>query len=229
MFRCAVCQESLQEETRLLVCTFCGASEEGEWCCPNNHYTCETCRLAEDRELIERVCQGTKINDPVVLANVLMSHPVFHAHGPEHHLIIAPVVLTVLGNAGIFAFDKTRLGSIMKRTSDIPIGACSSRGDCGACVGVGALFSVLGRALHYPGDLRSLTLRATAQTLLRLSTMPGHRCCKQSIYAALETTAVLLKESLHVSFPVFPGSITCAFAARIEDCKKQGCPFYPHV
>lgn len=183
VFSCPVCQEALREETKEMVCTFCGTREEGEWCCPNQHYTCETCRVATPAELMERVCRFTAFTDAVALANLIMCFHAFNAHGPEHHLMIAPILLTVLANSAALPFDKNRLPAVIQRTADIPIGVCSSRGDCGACVGVGAAFAVLGHLLPKRGDTRSLTLRATAQTLLFLSQMGGHRCCKQSVYA----------------------------------------------
>ena len=228
VFRCSLCHEPLQEDIKEMVCSFCGTREEGEWSCPNNHYTCEVCRLACPAELIERVCGVTSLQDPVALANVLMSHVAFNAHGPEHHLIVAPVVLTVLANASALSFDKTRLPFVIKRTADIPIGVCSSRGECGACVGVGAAFSFISRLISAVRDSRSLALRATALALFHLADMGGHRCCKQSVYASLEISKQILNDSLKIPTPFFPDNITCAFFKQIKDCKKKRCPYYPH-
>ncbi|HLP58046.1 MAG TPA: DUF5714 domain-containing protein [Candidatus Deferrimicrobium sp.] len=224
VFYCSLCGEELQEETRPRVCSFCGRQEEGDWGCGNEHYTCEECRLAAPAEAIERVCLETGGRNPREIADLLMRHPAFKDHGIEHHLLVAPVILAALANVNETRVDKAKIQAALKRLMDIPIGVCGSRGDCGACVGAGAAVAIISGTSANPKLGRSRALKATGKALLRLAEMGGVRCCKQSVYVALETCCRLLSEELNISMEMEP--ITCAFSPKITDCKKGSCPYY---
>ena len=100
MFTCPICGSELIEKTVEASCSFCGAVEETDYICPNGHFQCEDCRLAEQTEIIERVCLNTKSGDPIDLVNLIMKHPSFNQYGSEHHELVAPVVLAALRNLG---------------------------------------------------------------------------------------------------------------------------------
>lgn len=224
IFTCSICEQELLERESASVCSFCGKREQGEWTCANGHYTCEECRLASPAEAIERVCLETDSQNPREIADLLMRHPAFKDHGVEHHLLVAPVILTALANANQARVDKAKIHSAVKRLVDIPIGVCGSRGDCGACVGAGAAVAIISGASVNPKLGRSRALKATGNALLRLAEMEGARCCKQSVYAALETCCRVLAEELGISMEM--GTITCAFSRKITACKKEKCPYY---
>lgn len=223
-FRCFICEQELQEKENLFACTFCGKQEPGEWFCPGGHYICEECRLSTPEEAIQRVCSHTTSSNPWEIATLVMRHPSFKPHGAEHHLVVAPVVLTALANSGQAAFDKKKIAAAIKRTADIPVGACGSRGDCGACIGAGAAVSIILKASFASGKERSLTLKTAAAALLRLAEAGGPRCCKQSVYAALETCSLVFKNELNLHLDI--GNKKCLFSQRITDCKKEICPYY---
>jgi len=224
IFTCSICGQQLLERESECVCSFCGKQEQGEWVCPNGHYTCEDCRLASPAEAIERVCLETVSRNPREIADLLMRHPAFKDHGVEHHLLVAPVILAAFANSRQTRVEKAKIQSAIKRLVDIPIGVCGSRGDCGACVGAGAAVSIIFGSSANPAMGRSRALRAAGSALLRLAEMDGHRCCKQSVYAALETCCRVLAEELGISLEM--GTITCAFSRKIADCKKERCPYY---
>ncbi len=136
-FVCFICGQGLLEKESTGLCTFCGKQEPGEWVCPGGHYICEECRLSAPEEVIKRVCLNTKSPDPWEIATLIMRHPAFRPHGVEHHLVVAPVVLTALVNSGQADLEKEKISAALKRTADIPFGVCGSRGDCGACIGAG--------------------------------------------------------------------------------------------
>jgi hypothetical protein len=224
VFYCSICGQELLERESACICSFCGKQEQGEWVCPGGHYTCEDCRLASPAEVIERVCLATASQNPREIADLLMRHPAFKDHGVEHHLLVAPVILTAFANCNKTPVIKAKIQSTIKRLMDIPIGVCGSRGDCGACVGVGAAVSIIYGANAYSITERSRVLRATGSTLLHLAEMDGPRCCKQSVYASLEIGWDILCKEAGVSQKM--GKITCGFSLKIADCKKEKCPYY---
>ncbi|MGE5340566.1 MAG: DUF5714 domain-containing protein [Candidatus Omnitrophota bacterium] len=224
IFRCSICEQELVENASAYVCSFCGKHEPGEWTCANGHYTCEDCRLASPEDAVERVCRETHSANPREIADLIMRHPAFHHHGAEHHLLVAPSLLTAVANATGNRVDPARIRAALKRLSDIPIGVCSSRGDCGACVGAGAALAMIAGAFGTPAQRRSRALRTTGGALMRLGEMGGLRCCKQSVYVALEIGCRVLAEELTLSLNM--GNLTCGFSPSIPDCKKENCPYY---
>lgn len=214
------------EETRLGTCAYCGTHEETDWICPEsfNHYICETCRLSIPGDVIETVCKHTSSNDAWEIATLIMKHPVFSQHGVEHHVLVAPVILTALMNNKQIEFDRDSVKGVLKRTADIPPGVCGSRGDCGASVGAGATVSILLKASFKSGKERSLVMKTTANAMLKLAKMGGGRCCKQSVYAAIETCKDILKQELNLELVI--GRNTCSFSGLIADCKMKECPYY---
>lgn len=222
-FLCPICGQELREAHAWLACSFCGILEEGEWGCPNGHSQCEGCRLAEPAEIIERVCAQSQESDPVQIADLLMSHPSFHAYGPEHHLLVAPVLLAALRNIGR-PINAEKIEMALRRLADIPVAVCASRGDCGAAVGVGCALSLVTGATIHSGRERSLALRGTAHALERLADLGGSRCCKQSVYASIEEGCRLFREELGLELPSH--TIQCRFAAKSPECRKDRCVYY---
>ncbi|MCU0284811.1 MAG: DUF5714 domain-containing protein [Acidobacteria bacterium] len=224
-FICFICGQELLEKESTHVCSFCGKPELGEWVCPNGHYTCEECRLAGPAEMIERVCLETRLRNPREIAELIMRHPAFKNHGVEHHLLVAPVILVALANVNNSSVGKAKIQSALKRLADIPIGVCGSRGDCGACVGAGAAMAIISGMYNQGIMGRGRALKATGAALLQVAEMGGIRCCKQSVYAALETCCRMLQEELNISLEM-ENKIKCAFSLKIADCKKEACPYY---
>ncbi len=224
VFRCSLCGAELLEGTGLQTCTYCGIKEEGDWLCPQDHYVCESCRTARAHEIIERVALTTTDPDPVGIAELIMKHPTFSAHGPAHHLVVAPVILAALRNQGhVFKDGTTR--TAIHRMEDVPSAVCGTRGDCGACAGLGCAVSLLTGATFRSGQERALALRATAHALMRVAELGGPRCCKQSVYAAIETAAEFIGRELGIPL-TFTHPIHCAFSHVTEECKKEDCVFF---
>lgn len=221
-FPCPICGEILKQHEGTAECMFCGKEEEAEFICPEGHFQCEECRLADPKEIIERTCKNYDGTDPFELASLIMKHSSFNPHGIEHHLLVAPVILTVCKNAGM-DIPFRRIKTAMKRVEDIPYGACGSRGGCGACESAGTAVSLITGASFKSDEERSLTLKATANCLDKLAEMGGPRCCKQSVYAAIEETFSLLDGEYDL--PRLR-RYRCSFSSDIEGCKKERCPYY---
>jgi hypothetical protein len=223
-FTCFICGNELTEKRSASVCTFCRKEEQGDWVCPGGHYICEECRLSPAEKIIKSVCLNSSSQNPWDIATLIMQHPLFRHHGVEHHLLVAPVILTALANSGQINFDKEKIAAALKRTADIPFGVCGSRGDCGACIGAGAAFSIILKASFSSDKERSLVLKTTAGALLRIAELGGARCCKQSVYAAVETSSLVFKNELKLDLEI--ADKKCRFSQKISDCKREGCPYY---
>lgn len=217
----------------LQTCTYCGRQEESEWLCPQGHYVCEDCRAASAEEIVRRTTLATTATDPVQIADLLMKHPVFAKHGPAHHLLTAPVLLAALRNQGDVipsqftrGITPGRILAAIQRVKDIPQAACATRGDCGAAVGLGCAVSLLTGAGIRSDRERSLVLRATAQALARVADLGGSRCCRQSVYATLETARDFLKNELGIVLGLSQ-PVRCGLVEITEECKQKHCVYYP--
>jgi hypothetical protein len=88
---------------------------------------------------------------------------------------------------------------------------------------VGTLVSILTGASYLKDRERSLALQASAEALLIIAQAGGPRCCKQSVYLALETASLFLKRELNFTLPVEPH---CDFSRRNAECKQERCQYY---
>lgn len=224
-YPCLICGADLIElaDETPARCSYCGQTQPVYYVCPNGHAVCDDCQAAAQPEVIRRVCAGTQETDPIAIANLIMGHPAFVMHGPYHHQLVAPVALTALANRGAIEFRPQRLEAVMRRTADIPLGVCGTRGACGAAEGVGVVLSVLTGASYLKDSERSLALRGTAEAMLAVAAAGGPRCCKQSVYLAFETLSRLLAMELGLDLPV---TVRCAFTASNPECKGPRCEYY---
>lgn len=222
-YLCALCGEKLEPVDTQAVCAFCGRETPARYLCAAGHHICEGCQLADWPQVVERVCEGSRETDPVRIVNLIMKHPMAVMNSPQHHILVAPAALSALRNGGQLSFQPGRLMSAVERSQGIPLGACGSRGECGAAVSVGALVSILTGASFQKDRERSLALQATAAVLLAIARAGGPRCCKQSVYLALETASDFLKRELDIDMPVV---VHCEFAARNPACKQERCAYY---
>lgn len=222
-YRCVICGSELKQVDTTAVCTFCGRETPAKYLCPAGHHICEDCQTADWPQVVERVCEGTRETDPSRIVNLIMKHPMAVMHSPQHHIVVAPAALAALRNRGVIELKPGRLASAIQRTQGIPLGACGTRGECGASTSVGALVSILTGASFQKDRERSLALQASAEALLALAKAGGPRCCKQSVYLSLETASVFLKRELDIDLPVEPH---CEFIKRNPACKKERCKYY---
>jgi len=222
-YPCVICGSELQRVDTTAVCTFCNQESPARYLCKNGHHICEQCQLADWPLVVERICDGSTETDPSRIANWIMKHPMAVMHSPQHHIIVTPVFLSALRNSGVRSLNPGRLSSAIERTQGIPLGACGMRGECGAATSVGALVSILTGASFAKDEERSLSIRATAETLMAIAQAGGQRCCKQSVYLAIETASDFLFRELDIHLPAEP---RCEFSQRNKECKKERCKYY---
>lgn len=222
-YYCTICGGELKEVKVLTVCSFCGRETPARYLCAASHHICEECQLADWDQVVARVCEGSKDVDPSLIVNLILKHPMAAMHSPQHHIVVTPAILAALKNAGIREASPERLSSAVERTKGIPLGSCGTRGECGAATSVGALVSILTGASYSKDRERSLAMQATAETLLSIAQAGGPRCCKQSVYLALETASIFMRRELKIDLAVNP---QCVFSLRNKECKKERCKYY---
>ncbi len=222
-YPCVICGSELQLVNTTAVCSFCNQETPTRYLCEKGHHICEECQLADWPQVVIRVCEGSKETDPSKIVNLILKHPMAVMHSPQHHIVVTPAFLSALRNSGIRLLSSGRLSSAIERTQGIPLGACGTRGECGAATSVGALVSILTGASFAKDRERSLSLQATAETLMEIAQASGPRCCKQSVYLAIETASAFLKRELEINLPVEPH---CEFSVRNKECKKERCKYY---
>lgn len=220
---CSICGSELKQVDTLARCTFCGHETPARYLCPASHHICDDCQLADWPQVVERVCEGSHEVDPSEIVNLIMKHPMSLMHSPQHHIIVTSAILSALRNTGLRPLNPGRLASAIERTKGIPLGSCGTRGECGAAICVGTLVSILTGAAFTKDRERSLALQASAEALLTIAQAGGPRCCKQSVYLAIETASGFLKRELIIDLPVRPH---CEFASRNIECKKERCKYY---
>ncbi|MEJ5315689.1 MAG: DUF5714 domain-containing protein [Tenuifilum sp.] len=226
MFTCPICHSELTEldSEQQATCTFCGAIEETGYICPNGHYQCEDCRMATQTEIIERVSLNTKITDPIAIANLIMKHPSFNPYGVEHHELVAAACLAAMRNLNIKNINDIKLTAAIKRGNKIPYGACGSMGTCGACVSAGIAIGILTNSNYLKDQERNLTIRTTANALLKLTELGGPRCCKFSTYSSILAVWETATNELNMNLP--PLSVMCDFQGILKECHLEKCPYY---
>jgi hypothetical protein len=224
VFTCSVCDSQLVDDPQLQACLYCGEEEETDWVCPRGHYVCESCRSASPAELVERFAPASAEADPMATAELLMKHPSFNANGPEHHLVVAPAILSALRKQGVSVTD-ARFRAALTRMADIPVAVCGTRGDCGAAAGAGCAVSLLTGATFRSKRERTLALLATARALVAVAAHGGPRCCKQSVFASIQSTAVFLQDELGISLPV-ADAVRCAFSEKNPECTREACAYF---
>ena len=222
---CLVCGAPLDYATtpRMRVCTFCGREEPTLISCPAGHFVCDVCHGAPVMKLVRHVLETTTEPDPVAILEDVMALPGLPMHGPEHHTIVAGVIVAAARNVDA-ALPPEALSTALRRAGKVPGGWCGYYGACGAAVGVGVAVSVVTEATPLRGRERSSALAATSLALSRMiDDQP--RCCKRASRVAVEVAAPFFAERLSIELPCRARS-RCGFSARNKQCPGAECPFF---
>ncbi len=93
---CMICGEELAYLTAAIPvkCTYCGKSESANIHCQSGHYICNECHASDSIKIITQFSLSSKSKNPVEMAKTIMKHPTMPMHGPEHHAMIAAVLVT---------------------------------------------------------------------------------------------------------------------------------------
>jgi len=231
--KCEICHKNLiygtkQEDYRKLECEFCGYIFNSNVYCEEGHYICDACHSKGPIEIIERICEETKIKNPFELADLIMKHPKFKVYGPEHHVLTPAVILTALKNNNIKKPDGNEINlfdikEAIRRASKIPGGWCGFYGSCGAGMGSGVAISIFTGATPSTDFPRTLANQITSRSVNKIADNLEH-CCKRSVRLSIIETLKFLKEQFNIDL-----SYTferCYFSQINDKCVKEKCPIF---
>lgn len=167
------------------------------------------------------------------LAERLMRVEGVPMHGPIHHFIVPAALLTVAAvrrGTGPELFRK-HLELAWIRAEKVQPGFCGLWGCCGAAVGCGIFASAALDAAPKREENWSAINAFTARCLEAVASVGGPRCCKRVVWLALAAAereaAGLLGLELRGADGRPMDVPVCTRSALNQECRKQGCPFYP--
>lgn len=225
---CLICGEELIyfQSPKNMVCSFCGEEHHETVRCRAGHFICNRCHSTGANDLIIRFCSNTSLTDPVEMANLLMNHPDFMMHGPEHHFLVPAVLIASYYNLkGEPETKKKKLEIARKRSEKIPGGFCGSHGNCGAGVGTGIFYSIITETTPLSGKTWQQSNMLTGTCLVEIAKKGGPRCCKRDTYTALVHTADFIQENLGIDIPV-NRKIQCLFHSHNKQCLGNNCEYF---
>lgn len=224
---CMVCGAPLTYTTREVkrVCAICGALGASNAFCANDHYVCDDCHKAEAQTLVERICLSSSETDMIALMKAIRSHAFFPVHGPEHHGMVAGVVLSAYRNIGGRATDDmVRLG--IERGGRVSGGACAFLGACGGALGVGVAFGLILESNPLKAEARQIVQQVTKEALAGIASFKAARCCQRDTWLGLRTAAEL--SSRYLPIPLLAEApLVCAQFKKNRECIGRVCPLYP--
>ncbi|HEY3374457.1 MAG TPA: DUF5714 domain-containing protein [Candidatus Aquicultor sp.] len=231
-----VCGEKLIYRARpeLLTCYFCGQASAGTISCVNNHFVCDACHGQDALHAITTIAITTKLNDPIQIAEQMMSHPSVPMIGGEHHAIVAMSLTAALKSAGPVSYNDQELiinDDLIERALDrtwtdrVPSCMCANYGACGAALAAGVVMSLLTDATcdKPKGRERQIAMQTTNAATAKIASYMG-TCCKLSTRLAIESACDAIKEHMGLSLP---RTITkCQHQKRNPyKCLGAACPF----
>lgn len=179
-------------------------------------------------ELCLKEAEEKKDADVYRLLELMMDEEEVPMHYPYHHVIMPAAMLTAAAIATDMGREelKEMLEKAKERGRLVPPGACGNMGACGAGVGAGIFLSIFTDTNPHSDETWQWVNEITARCLQALSSVPGPRCCKRTVFLAAREGAAYVKERLGISLDI-PDKHTCKYFERNPDCKEELCPFYP--
>ena len=222
---CLVCGKPVSYSTQSAkkTCAICRKTADSNAECIDGHFVCDTCHSAGAASLIPLFLKSDE-KSPVKLLQTVFEQPQTHMHGPEHHTIVACVLLTACRNNGGTLDLQKALGEAVKRGAQVPGGTCGFWGACGAAISAGIYASVITGSTPYNKAVWYLPQLLTSECLSRIAKVGGPRCCKRTSRIAVDTAIAFTRERLGVSMP--EENMKCTFFAKNKECLKGACPYF---
>ena len=222
---CGVCGTPLIYGTEpvAMECAYCRQEERTLIYCPNTHFICDSCHKHDALEITRQILHASVSDNPLELFEQIVAHPSVSMHGPEHHGMVAAIIVAAARNSGC-PLPLKAVDAALARGEKVPGGWCGFYGACGAAIGLGIAISVLTRATPLTGKERSLALKATSVALANL--VDGDpRCCKRASRKAIETAIEYLEQNLGITLSKDDG-IKCRHSQRNKECSGDRCPYF---
>ncbi len=224
---CMLCGAPLvyAKESAEARCSFCGATKNADAKCTQGHFVCDACHSADAAAVIAHLCETSTETDLLALFSRIRSHPSFHVHGPEHHVLVPAVMVAAFRNAG-GELPQDALRKAIERGAKIPGGFCGLAGVCGAPSGVSIGYAVLLGSTPMTPSLRQRVLDVHALATRAVARFEAARCCQRDCLEALKLAAALSGDLLPVRLDA-RAEVTCSQVAKNRECIATGCPHHP--
>lgn len=209
-----------------VTCTYCGKAESANIHCPSGHYVCNECHASDSIKIITSLCLSSNSINPMEMAMTIMKHPTIPMHGPEHHAMIAAVLVTAYKNRTGKLTDDDIMEAI-RRGASVPGGYCGLYGTDAAAIATGIAMSTILRATPLTDYERRTANTMTSRALAAIAANTGVRCCKRSTFAAIDAAIQYFKEVLGVELAHISASkLKCEHSKRNKQCSGIDCRYY---
>lgn len=226
---CLICGDELHyfNKFETLTCFYCSATKESNASCRNGHYVCDSCHNGSANDLIQRCCSRAGSVFPLSMAMTLMKNPLVKMHGPEHHFLVAAVLLAAFCTATNAAEGAAAdmVAEARQRAEEVKGGFCGFQGACGAAIGTGIFMSLVTGATPLSDRERKIANLITADCLRAIAENGGARCCKRETIRSIITAVEFVRLELGVELPREPSPV-CEFTSRNRECLLERCAFH---
>jgi hypothetical protein len=225
---CMICGEELAYLTKAIPvkCLYCGKEESANIHCPSGHYVCNECHASDSLKIITQFCLSSSSKNPMEMAKTIMKHPTMPMHGPEHHGMIAGVLVTAYKNlTGKATVEDIK--EAIRRGATVPGGYCGLYGADAAAIASGIALSTIMKATPLSDYERRTANMMTSRALAAIAVNSGVRCCKRSTYASIESAIQYFKEVLGAELEHIPVSrLKCEHSHRNKQCSYADCRYF---
>ena len=148
-------------------------------------------------------------------------------HYPYHHYIMPAALLTLAAIERQSSREElsAQLCEAEQRARTVPGGVCGNCGSCGAAVGVGLFVSIFSGASPMARESWQWANEVVGKCLLRIASYRGPRCCKRTLFLAVQEGVPYIDERLNLNLEVGE-EIQCHYHKKNADCLEKECPFY---
>jgi hypothetical protein len=223
---CMVCGRPLdyRGSGEIVCCVRCGRRESSAIICPGGHYVCNSCHIEQPLSHLPGLARETTGRAPEDILEELMALPDLPMHGPEHHAMAGLSLLLASQRAGV-ELPENFIEETIRRSIQIPGGACGYHGACGGAVSLGVAVSLITGATPLTGLARGIAHRATAVALLNCADDDA-RCCKRALRKTVAAGREFFADELGIEFPQPLAHHYCVDISRNRECAKGHCPYY---
>ncbi len=228
---CMVCGERLNylQAAEAQNCSYCGTAHQAHVRCPKGHFVCDACHGKEARKMIEDTVLASRSEDPVEIAELMMSHPGLPMLSCDHAFIAAGALLAALRNSPYGSrIGEAEVREVFGRTEKQAHGGfCGLTGVCGVAPAIGAVVSLFLDSRCGADREQKTTMEAVVRVSKVISDLTGPSCCKAYVRGAVAEAAGFLAEKFGVVLPVRTRSVVCSHASRHpHGCREERCPYF---
>lgn len=227
MSGCMICGASLYYSShsgKEEACHYCGKTGKADMICERGHFVCDSCHAADALGIIRRYLVSTDQKDMTLMFDALKSHDKIPMHGPEHHALVAGIIVTSYLNTKGEKNEAMILEAI-ERGSRIAGGSCGYTGVCGAASGTGIGFAVILESSPVKPAARKMVQTIVHEVLGEIAKFEAARCCQRDGWVALRKASEISPRFLPFKLPG-DHVISCVLCGENSECIGDECPLF---